>query len=217
MTSRRAKGEVRGRASDGQGSRGERERAPWAGNPPQVDAARERLLDAAARCIAREGLAATTIASVAAEAGVSRPTVYRYFDDRDALVRECLRVAAARLRDTVLDRVAELASPADMVVEAVVLAVHEIPADEVLHAIWNSAALDASVVESFTEPAAVAWVRECLEPVVDAAGWSAREADEVVEVVLRMVLSLLITPAPRRSPAALRAFLRRRLLPGLGL
>jgi AcrR family transcriptional regulator len=194
-----------------------RDRAPWAGNPPHPDAARERLLDAAARCIARDGLAATTIASVAGEAGVSRPTVYRYFDDRDELIRASLRVAAERLRTVVLERIVELSSPGDMIVEAVVVAVHEMPADDVLHAIWNSAALDASVVETFTEPAAIAWVRGCLAPIVDAAGWSGRDADEAVEMTLRVVLSLLVTPAPRRSPAQLRAFLRRRLLPGLGL
>lgn len=196
---------------------GERERAPWAGNPPQADAARQRLLDAAARLIARDGLAAATVASVAAEAGVSRPTVYRYFDDRDALVNATLRVAADRLRTTVVERISELPTAADMVVEAIVLAVHEIPADDVLHAIWNSAAVDASVVAGFTEPTAIAWVRDCLAPVIDAAGWSERDAAEAVELVLRMVLSILITPAPHRSPSELRDFLRRRFIPGLGL
>jgi AcrR family transcriptional regulator len=195
----------------------ERDRAPWAGNPPHPDAARERLLDAAARCMARDGLAGTTIASVATEAGVSRPTVYRYFEDRDTLVREALRVAADRLRDAVMARMRELPDAADMIVEAIVLAVHEIPADPVLRAIWSSAALDASVVESFTEAPAIEWARECLAPAIDAATWDARTTDEAVEMVLRMVVSILVTPAPRRTPAELRAFLRRRLVPGLGL
>jgi AcrR family transcriptional regulator len=195
------------------GARGER--TPWSGDPPQPEAARERLLGAAARCIARDGLAATSVASVASEAGVSRPTVYRYFEDRDALVNEALRVAADRLRSTVLERIETLPTPAEMVVEAVVVAVHEIPADDVLRAIWSSTALDATVVGAFTEPPALEWARSCLAPVIAAAGWSARDADEVVELVLRMVLSLLVTPAPHRSPAELRAFLRRRLVPGL--
>lgn len=195
----------------------ERERAPWAGNPPHPDAARERLLDAATRCIAREGLAGTSIASVAAEAGVSRPTVYRYFDDRDTLVRETLKLASDRLRGSVVERISELPTAADMIVEAIVLAVHEIPADDVLHAIWNSAALDVSIVESFTDQPAIDWVRACLAPAIDAAGWSREDTDEAVEMVLRMVLSILVTPSPRRSPAEMRAFLRRRLLPGLGL
>src|SRR5690606_12575995 len=104
----------------------------------------------------------------------------------------------------------------DMIVEAVVVAVHEIPNDPVLRAIWNSATVDATVVVAFTEAPALRWARQCLAPAVSAAGWSARDADEALELVLRMVLSLLVTPAPHRAPRDLRAFLRRRLVPGLG-
>jgi AcrR family transcriptional regulator len=190
---------------------------PWAGRPPQPDAARQRLVDAASRCIARDGLAATSVASVAAEAGVSRPTVYRYFDDRDELVREALSAAAEGLRATILGRIREMHDPGAMVVEAVVVAVRAIPDDEVLRAIWSSASGDATVVGNFTERRAVEWGRVCLRPAIEAAAWSPSETDEAIETVLRMVLSLLVTPSPRRSPAELRSYLQRRLLPALGL
>jgi AcrR family transcriptional regulator len=198
----------------------ERERAqaaPWAGNPPRLDAARERLLDAATRCIARDGLAATSVASVAAEAGVSRPTVYRYFEDRDELVREALHAAAEGLRTVVLDRIRPLPSAGDMVVEAIVVAAFTVPDDPVLRAIWSSAAADATVVGGFTEPRALEWARVCLAPAVDAAGWSPSEADDAIEMILRVVLSLLVTPAPHRTPGELRSYLQRWFLPALGL
>ena len=117
----------------------------------------------------------------------------------------------------VTDRIEALPTAADMIVEAVVVAVHEIPNDPVLRAIWSSATVDATVVAVFTEEPAVAWARECLAPAVSMAGWSDSEADEALELALRMVLSLLITSAPHRTPRDLRAFLRRRLVPGLGL
>jgi AcrR family transcriptional regulator len=192
-------------------------RSPWAGNPPLVDAARDRLLDAAARCIARDGLAATSVASVAAEAGVSRPTVYRYFDDRDELIRNAMHAAAEQLRALVRERIEPLDDAGDMVVEAIVVAVTEVPNDPVLRAIWSSAAVDGSIVAGFTEPTAVEWVRDCLAPATRAAGWHGRELDEAIEMMLRVVLSLLVTPAPPRRPSELRQFLRRRLLPGIGL
>jgi AcrR family transcriptional regulator len=48
---------------------------------------RERLLEATLACVARWGLAKTTVEDVAREAGVSRATVYRYFPGgRDELL-----------------------------------------------------------------------------------------------------------------------------------
>jgi AcrR family transcriptional regulator len=209
---------VRGRASADRHPPGRDDaRSPWAGNPPLADAARDRLLEAAARCIARDGLAATSVASVAAEAGVSRPTVYRYFDDRDELVRNAMHAAAMRLRALVRERMEPLDDAGDMVVEAIVVAVTEVPNDPVLCAIWSSAAVDASIVGTFTEPAAIEWVRECLAPAIETAGWRGREQDEAIEMMLRIVLSFLVTSAPARRPSELRQFLHRRLLPGIGL
>ena len=45
-----------------------------------------QVLRAAERCIKRHGIRKTTIEDIAVEAGMSRPSVYRYFADRDALL-----------------------------------------------------------------------------------------------------------------------------------
>jgi AcrR family transcriptional regulator len=61
----------------------------------------ERIADAAVRCIARWGVAKTTLDDVAREAGCSRATIYRTFDGgksavlRSVLVREIARAQAA--------------------------------------------------------------------------------------------------------------------------
>ena len=91
----------------------------WAGDPPTLEAAaRERLLEAAVRCIAREGMAGSNVAAVAAEAGVSRPTVYRYFADRQALVEATLMHAGRDLSERLGARLRGLGAPAEMAVEA---------------------------------------------------------------------------------------------------
>ncbi|BBX03615.1 TetR family transcriptional regulator [Mycolicibacterium moriokaense] len=51
-----------------------------------VDEAREQILAAAEVVILRYGIPKTTMDDIGREAGVSRPTVYRYFGDREALV-----------------------------------------------------------------------------------------------------------------------------------
>jgi AcrR family transcriptional regulator len=190
----------------------------WAGDPPTVhDAARERLLDAAARCVARDGMAGANVAAVAAEAGVSRPTVYRYFADRQALVEATMMHAGRDLARRLGEHLHRFRAPAEMAVEAVCFVLHEVPREPVLGAVWSEALLDAGAVAGTTRRPARAWSRQALQDLVRAAGWSAETADEAVEVMLRMLLSLLAAPEPRRSGAALRAFLMRRLVPALGL
>jgi AcrR family transcriptional regulator len=65
-----------------------------------TDDARERILAAAERCIGRHGIRKTTMDDIASEVGLSRPSVYRYFADRDDLLIE-LNVRHAR---AMLDR-----------------------------------------------------------------------------------------------------------------
>jgi AcrR family transcriptional regulator len=57
----------------------------------------ERATDALLVCIARFGLSKTTLDDVARVAGCSRATLYRYFDDKAALVRRAVDVELARL------------------------------------------------------------------------------------------------------------------------
>jgi len=190
----------------------------WAGDPPTLHAAaRERLLEAAARCVARDGMAGANVAAVAAEAGVSRPTVYRYFADRQALVEATLMHAGRDLAERLGARLRRMSAPAEMAVEAMCFVLQEIPREPVLGAMWSEAALDASAVAGLTRRPALDWSRDALQDLVRAAGWSREAADEAIEVMLRMLLSLLAAPEPRRSDAALRAFLMRRLVPALGL
>jgi AcrR family transcriptional regulator len=62
-----------------------RGRGPFAGGAEQ---ARRRLITAAEECFLAFGVQRTTMDDIAKRAGASRPTVYRYFADRDALIVE---------------------------------------------------------------------------------------------------------------------------------
>jgi AcrR family transcriptional regulator len=189
----------------------------WSGASPLPGAARERLLEAAERCVARHGLPGLSMAAVAEEAGVSRPTVYRYFEDRRALLEATLFHAGRALADGLGERIRPCATPAEKAVEAMLFVLGEIPRDPVLGALWGATLLDAFAVAGTTRPTAIAWARHALKDLVQAAGWDADEAAEAVEVMLRVLLSLLAAPEPRRSESELRAFLLRRLSPALGL
>jgi AcrR family transcriptional regulator len=62
----------------------------------QVDQTRQRITEAAVRLHTSVGPAHTSIAAVAAEAGVTRLTVYRHFADLDALFGACMAHWSAR-------------------------------------------------------------------------------------------------------------------------
>lgn len=86
--------------------------------------ARARILDAAEACLRRDGLRRTTVAGVAAEAGLSRAYVYRFFPDKPTLLSAALIRRDAAWWDDVRARVLAVlpAGPAAMVAEAVLAA-----------------------------------------------------------------------------------------------
>jgi AcrR family transcriptional regulator len=194
-----------------------KQREAWDGDPPHRTAARERLLEVAALCVARDGIAGTGIAHVALEAGVSRPTVYRYFKDREELIRSVLLQAGLRLANEVQEHIRAFADPGEKIVAATLFTLRAIRDNPVLRQVWQPAMFDASVLHGFTQPASITFTRVALAEIIDGTGWDEDAATESMELMLRMILSLLAAPEPRRTEEELQGFLRRRLVPALGL
>src|ERR1700730_18980461 len=82
-----------------------------------TDDARERILAAAERCIDRHGIRKTTMDDVACEVGLSRPSVYRYFADRDDLLIELITRHARALLARARKSISRQSSLADQIVE----------------------------------------------------------------------------------------------------
>lgn len=72
---------------------------------------RDKIVDAAIRCFERFGPQRTSMNDIADEAGISRRTLYRQFDDRPALVAEILDRRLSALHTSV---VAHLAAYEDL-------------------------------------------------------------------------------------------------------
>lgn len=66
---------------------------------PRKTRTRDAILDAAYSLIARMGIRKTTFEEVASKAGVSRQTLYRYFDDKEDLVAAVMDREADRFLD----------------------------------------------------------------------------------------------------------------------
>lgn len=187
----------------------------WAGDRPDgAEGARARLLDAAAVCVQRHGLERTGISDVAAQAGVTRRTVYRYFVSRDALVSAALVHQVGAFSRRAREKLASYDDPADMVVEGVLFALRELAREPVLGRVVVSG---EPMLNEASLPVALDVFATTVTPLVEAAGWDEREIQECGEVIVRMALSLLAAPHPGRDEEGLRRFLQARLLPALGL
>lgn len=86
---------------------------------------RSRIVDAAVRCLFRDGLAATSVDHVCAEAGISKGGFYSHFASKDALLQTVIALRSAErgavdgssvaaLADSIYDRrIAPLTGSAD--------------------------------------------------------------------------------------------------------
>jgi AcrR family transcriptional regulator len=156
-------------------------------------ASRARLLEAAYACVARYGLAKTTMEDVAREAKLSRATVYRYFPrGKDQLVAEVVSWEAGRFFERLTRAVAPHDELADLLEEALVFAHRAVEEHEVLQKILETEPerlLPLLTTESdrilvlVKQFLALAMQRATLEPGVDA--------EAATDHLARMVLSLI--------------------------
>jgi AcrR family transcriptional regulator len=117
-------------------------------------ARREEVLDAAVRCVAREGFHKTTMAHVIAESGLSAGAVYGYFKGKSELIRAIAARALSGFAE-VLEAVAVAPGPITpaMGLRAIMSEVERMSAESdgafpkvVVHA-WSEAARDPEVRE----------------------------------------------------------------------
>ena len=71
------------------------------------DGVRQRILEAARRCFYRDGITATGVDTLAAEAGVSKRTLYNHFGSKDGLVTAYLERREAFWRERLAARRAQ--------------------------------------------------------------------------------------------------------------
>lgn len=193
-------------------------RPAWNGAPPRDgEEAKARIIDAAMRCIDRHGPGKTSLSDVAGELGVIRQTVYRYFPSTEELF---IAVGYAALNSFLERLVAQLVGrrdPADVIVEAMTYSIEQVPKDPYLGLFLDLGRPDAfsrgaTSVRAF-DACRLAFSRTEVD--WDALGLSGEEFTELLEFLLRVLLSFVNEPLPGRSGDDLRAFLRRWLTPAI--
>jgi AcrR family transcriptional regulator len=184
-----------------------------------MDSTRDRILEATYACVARRGLAKTTIEDAAREAGLSRATVYRTFPGgRDELISAVIGWAALvfffRLYQQVVD-----AETLEQVMERGMMFAHRsIVEHEVLQRVMQTEPellLPVLTVESN-------WIRQAiadfLVPYLEQRGVAPGvDPAEAADFLARMVLSYMSSPGrwDLDDPVQVAQLVRAELLAGV--
>jgi AcrR family transcriptional regulator len=88
---------------------------------------RERLLDSAEGCLEQFGPQKTSMEDVARAAGMSRATVYRYFENRDALLLGVASRQASALASEAISYLSRFNTISDWLVEGLLFTLREMP------------------------------------------------------------------------------------------
>jgi AcrR family transcriptional regulator len=178
-----------------------------------------RLVDAAVRCIARWGVAKTTLDDVAREAGCSRATVYRTFPGgKDGLLDAVARTELLRFFDRLGKVLVEADGLEDLLVRGITEANRAITGHDALQFLlrhepevvlpnltFHRAELVLAAVAGFATP--------YLAPHVGAD-----EAPALAEWVTRLVLSYTLCPSEAHDLSSaddVRRLVRTFVLPGI--
>jgi AcrR family transcriptional regulator len=88
----------------------------------RTEVAADRILDAAADLFATQGAASVGMNEIASAAGCSRATLYRYFENREALHTAFVNREAYRLNDELGNAVRDVADPGERLVRGITTA-----------------------------------------------------------------------------------------------
>jgi TetR/AcrR family transcriptional regulator len=124
---------------------------------------RQRILDAAAREFAANGLAGARTEAIAAAAGVNKALLYYYFDSKARLYQAALEDIAARVRDTTMATLLKDASPGERILRAALSHFDRILSQQVFQSLMQQEMIRLHKGESAIMPVIV---KNVFEPVM---------------------------------------------------
>lgn len=187
----------------------------------ETDDVAESIVDAAYQEFLAYGLRRTNVDVVARRAGVSRATLYRRFDGKDALVQAVLVRESRRFFGGIVAAVDDLATAEERLVEGFVVGVRFARADPLLNRLLASdpeallpyLTTDGALVVAAATEFLVQQAAELPDGLRAVGG---REPAGVAEVFVRLAISFTLLPAgvlPQETDEQVRAFARAYLAP----
>ncbi len=188
--------------------------------PPKKDLnkTQNKIIDAAIVCVKRWGVDKVNLNDIAKEAGVTRPTVYSYFSNRDEIIQQALLQSAYLFGAKAIKHLQKFETARERTVEAVVYSLKKLPKEPSLALLKNTDMSNIINNNGLSTPEGQLILRSLFQIILIEKSFNDDELDEIAEVTARFMLSLLtIKSSKKRNDKELRRFIERRLLPSLEL
>ncbi len=180
---------------------------------------RVRLVDGALRCLARQGIAKTTVDDIAREAGFSRATAYRAFPGgRDDILAAVVETEVARLFSSLAVVMGEAHDLEDVLVAGMVESARQLRSHEALSYLLAYEPGAVLPQLTFAGQDRVLLVAGDLAAPFFARWLEPEQASRAAEWAVRIVLAYCSDQNPGTDltdPAATRALVRTFVLPGI--
>jgi AcrR family transcriptional regulator len=179
----------------------------WSGSAPSsAEDSRERILAAAVRCVETVGAARASTTLIARTAGVSRPTLYAYFANREELVELAARQAIRLVVNRMQEHCRAYPRASDRAVEALLYAIYDLRHEPAMATYFAPGDVRLGPLSRDE-----LWFgRQALAPAAEKSPALRARMDDAAELYARMLISLLIRePLQRRNRDEDREFLRR--------
>ena len=158
------------------------------------EVAADHILDAAESLFTQQNAATVGMHEIAAAAGCSRATLYRYFENREALYTAYVHREARRLYEEVSEQVATVTDPAQRLIEGVITALRAVRVSPALSS-WFATA-QPPIGGEMAEHSEV--IRALVEGFVRSLAGETGQSDDVVgrraRWLVRVMVSLLVFP-----------------------
>ncbi len=174
----------------------------------RTEVAADRILDAANELFARQEAATVGMNEIASAAGCSRATLYRYFENREALHTAYVHRESYRLYREMTEQIASVADPAQRLIEGIITSLRNVRESPALSSwfattqrpIGGEIAEQSEVIRALTEAFVISLAPDDPEVVAHRARW-----------LVRVMTSLLVFPGHDESDE--RAMLEEFLVP----
>lgn len=188
--------------------------------PPKATRLHEQILDAVERCFEQFGIQKTTLGEVAKEAGISRMTVYRKFEDREALFRAAALRNIGRQWEDLTAELSNVEHLGEWLVEAMLAFQHLFQDHQVVQLYSRIGGHDEGLRVALSDDGLLI-LTKLFQPLFDRANAAGHIAsglteNDIAEWIHRTSYTLIVHPSNRlQDKAHLRKWLAAQIIGGL--